>query len=189
MRRIEYNAPVTLTFAIAALGVLLLDKATGGYTTLKFFSVYRCSLRDPLAYIRFFGYVLGHSGQAHYMSNMLLMLVVGPPIEEKYGSRSLLLCIFATAFIGGIIQWVFFPGTILLGASGIVFMMIVMSSFSGGSNRSIPLTLILVIIFYLGNELVTGLSVKDNISHITHIAGGMCGAAAGFLLPKNSLRQ
>ena len=123
------------------------------------------------------------------MSNMLLMLVVGPAIEEKYGSRNLLLCIITTAFIGGIIQWLFFPRTILLGASGIVFMMIVMSSFSGGSSKSIPLTLILVIIFYLGNELVTGLSVKDNISHITHIAGGICGAVAGFVLPKNSLRQ
>jgi membrane associated rhomboid family serine protease len=189
MRRIEYNAPVTLTFAIAALGVLLLDKVTGGFTTLKFFSVYRCSLRDPLAYVRFFGYVLGHSGYGHYMNNILLMLVIGPSIEEKYGSRNLLLCIIGTALIGGIIQWIFFPETILLGASGIVFMMIVMSSFSGGSSRSIPLTLILVIIFYLGNELAVGLSVQDNISHITHIAGGLCGAAAGFMLPKSSLRQ
>lgn len=189
MRRIEYNAPVTLTFAIAAFGVLVLDKVTGGFTTFKFFSVYHCSLRDPFAYIRFFGYVLGHSGYEHYMSNILLMLVIGPSIEEKYGSRNLLLCITCTALIGGIIQWVLFPQTILLGASGIVFMMIVLSSFSGGSSKSIPLTLILVIIFYLGNEIVTGISVKDNISHITHIAGGVCGAAAGFMLPKSSLRQ
>lgn len=189
MRRIEYNAPVTLTFVIAAFVALILGKITGGFTTLKLFSVYRCSLRDPLAYIRFFGYVLGHSGYEHYMSNILLMLVIGPSIEEKYGSRNLLLCIICTALIGGIIQWVLFPNTILLGASGIVFMMIVLSSFSGGSGRKIPLTLILVLIFYLGNEIIVGLSVKDNISHITHIAGGICGAAAGFMLPKSSIRQ
>ena len=65
---------------------------------------------------------------------MMMILVVGPPLEEKYGSRPLFWAIFLTALVSGMVHWLFFPGTALLGASGIVFMMIVMSSLSGMKN-------------------------------------------------------
>ena len=77
---IRFNSPAVLTFALLSLLTLLLDSLTGGRTTMQFFSVYRSSLADPLTYIRFFGHVLGHSGYAHYMGNMLLLLLVGPAL-------------------------------------------------------------------------------------------------------------
>ena len=83
----QYNSPVILTFFLLSLGVLFLGQYTGGWTTTHLFSVYRSSLKDPLFYIRLFGHVLGHSGYSHYMNNMLLLLLVGPGLEEKYGSR------------------------------------------------------------------------------------------------------
>ena len=85
---IQYNSPVVLTFALLSLGALALGWATGGWTTLHLFCVYRSPLSDPLTYVRLVGHVLGHSGYAHYLSNMMLLLVVGPPLEEKYGSRA-----------------------------------------------------------------------------------------------------
>lgn len=88
---IRFNAPVVLSFAILSLLVLVLDSATGGASTARLFCVYRAPLTDPLTYVRFFTHVLGHSGYSHYMSNMLLLLLVGPGLEEKYGSRNLLL--------------------------------------------------------------------------------------------------
>lgn len=181
-RRIQYNSPVVLNFAFLSLLVLLLDKFTLGWTTQRLFCVYRSSLRDVLTYPRFFLHVLGHSGWEHYSGNILLMLVIGPQLEDRYGSRSLLLCITVTAFITGIIQWVFFPGTALMGASGIVFMMILMASMGGGRSGGIPLTLILVTIFYIGGEISTALSAADNISQLTHVIGGICGAVFGFAM-------
>jgi membrane associated rhomboid family serine protease len=109
------------------------------------------------------------------------MLVIGPPLEEKYGSKSLFIAIIITAFISGAIQWAVFPHGIL-GASGIVFMMIVMSSLAGMRDRSIPLTLILVAILYLGREVLDGVLKDDNTSQITHIIGGLCGAVIGYAL-------
>ena len=129
--RIQYNSPVVLSFALLSLLALLLGQLTGGWTTRALFSVYRAPLTDPLTYVRMVGHVLGHSGYAHYMGNMTLLLVVGPPLEEKYGSRRLLGCILFTALVSGLVQFIFFPGTALLGASGIVFMMIVLSSLAG----------------------------------------------------------
>ena len=181
-KRIKYNSPVVLTFALISLIVLLLGWLTGGKTTSLLFCVYRSPLSDPLTYPRFFLHVLGHSNISHYMGNIVLMLVVGPPLEEKFGSRKILLAIAITALISGIVQYIFFPSSALLGASGIVFMMIVMLSMTGAERGRIPLTMILVVIFYIGSEIIQGIFVEDNISQLTHIIGGACGAVIGFFL-------
>lgn len=113
---------------------------------------------------------------------MMLILVIGPPLEEKYGSRPLLWAIVVTALVSGLVHWLFFPGTALLGASGIVFMMIVMSSLAGMKDGCIPLTLILVLALYIGGEVVKGVTLKDNVSQLTHVVGGLCGAFLGVNL-------
>lgn len=61
---------------------------TNGRTTYHLFSVYRSSLADPLFFVRLFGHVLGHAGWDHFIGNMLLFLVIAPPLEERYGSRN-----------------------------------------------------------------------------------------------------
>jgi len=85
-----------------------------------------------------------------------------------------------TAVVSGLFHVILFSSTVLLGASGIVFMMIVLSSVAGMKNGKIPLTLILVIIIYLGGEILS-VGSKDGIAHISHILGGICGAAFGLL--------
>ena len=177
---IHFNAPVILTFALLSLLALLLGNWTNGAATHQYFSVYRSSLSDPLTYVRFIGHVLGHADYEHYMGNMLLLLLVGPGLEEKYGSGTMVWMILVTALVTGLVHFVFFPGSALLGASGVVFMMIVLSSFTAMRRGEIPVTLILVVIFYLGGEIMDGLFKKDNISQITHIVGGLCGLIFGF---------
>ncbi len=178
--RISYNSPVILSFAGISFVVLVLGFLTGGASDRLLFSVYRSSLASLLTYPRFFLHVLGHADYSHYMSNMLLLLVVGPQLESRYGSKPLLLAIVLTAFVSGFMQWLLFPSTALLGASGIVFMLIVMSSLTGVRSGELPLTLILVLVFYLGREVVAGISQNDNVSQFTHIVGGVCGALLGY---------
>ena len=180
--KLSYNAPVALTFAILALVALLLNSITNGWTTVNLFSVYRSSLSEPLTWVRFFGHVLGHSGYTHYIGNIVLILVLGPNLEDRFGSWNLLWAILVTAVIAGVVQFVFFPGSALLGASGIVFMMILLSSFGGVRNGVIPITLILVAVCYLGGELWDAIFVDDNVSQLTHIIGGLCGTVIGFAL-------
>lgn len=177
--KISYNAPVTLTYALLCLLALCLGFLTNGWTTQNLFEVYRCPL-EPLAFFRFFGHVLGHADLAHLVSNIGLLLVLGAGLEDRYGSSSLLLAILFTALVSGLIHFIFFPGTALLGASGVVFMMILLSAFGGIKSGTIPLTLIFVFIFYLGGELWNALFVQDNVSQLTHIVGGLCGTLIGF---------
>lgn len=178
--RLQYNSPVVLTFAIISLVALWLGKLTNGWTTQYLFSVWHSSLSDILTYPRMILHVLGHTDYSHYIGNMMMILVVGPGLEEKYGSRNLLSAVIITALVSGIVHWAFFPGTALLGASGIVFMMIVMASLAGMRDGRIPITLILVLVLYLGGEIADGIMLNDNVSQLTHIVGGVCGAFLGL---------
>ena len=180
--KISYNAPAALTFALISLLALVANYFTSGWVNANLCSVYRSSLADPLTYVRFFGHVLGHSGYAHYIGNMVLILVLGPNLEDRFGSWNVLWAILFTALVSGVVQFLFFPGTALLGASGIVFMMILLSSFGGVRNGTIPTTLIFVAVFYLGGELWDAIFINDNISQLTHIVGGLCGTVLGFAL-------
>ncbi len=182
--KLQFNAPVILMFTLLALGALIAGNLTGGWSTTKFFSVYRFNFADPWSYWRLFGHVLGHADWSHYMSNMVMLLVVGPPLEEKYGSWNMLWCILFTALVSGVVHCVLDPNTALLGASGVVFMLILLSSLAGMRDGAIPITLILVAVIYLGGELVAAFTSQDSVSQLTHIVGGLCGTFLGFLMAR-----
>lgn len=179
LKRISYNSPVILTFTFLCLLALLLGYLTKQATTVLLFEVYRGSLRDILFYFRLFGHVLGHANWDHLVSNSLMILVLGPVLEEKYGAKKMVAMIAVTAFVTGILN-IILTNNALLGASGIVFMLILLSSIVNIQKGKIPLTLILVVVIYIGREVANGLLVKDNISQFTHIIGGICGGAFGY---------
>lgn len=184
---ISFNSPVVLTFSLICFGSLILSTVTGGLTNDLLFSVYRSSLLSPLTYIRMIGHVFGHAGWDHFIGNMTLLLVVGPLLEEKYGSKNIMIVILATAVITGLVNFIFFPHVQLLGASGVVFAFILLSSFTSLKEGKIPLTFILVVLIYIGGQIYDGLFVKDNVSNLTHIIGGGVGSGLGYIMGKNKI--
>lgn len=178
-KRIENKTPTTITFVIVCIIALILNNLTNGYTNLKFFSTYHSSLTDIFTYLRFFTHVFGHVSYEHFTSNILLILVLGPALELRYGSKKLMSYILITAGITGVLNYIFFPKVVLLGASGIVFMMIVLNAYIKTSSGSIALSFIIVIVIYLGKEIYGALILKDYISQFAHIIGGVCGWVLG----------
>ncbi|WNJ19949.1 rhomboid family intramembrane serine protease [Pontibacter sp. G13] len=184
--KLQYNAPVVLTFTLICSAVLLLDPITGDNLIKDFFTVYpEFNLAKPAWYLRLFTHVIGHGNWEHLVGNFTFILLLGPILEEKYGSRDLLLMIVVTSFVTGILQVLVFDQA-LLGASGIVFMMILLSSitnFQGG----IPITFVLVVILFLGKEVVNSFGT-DNVSQFAHIIGGILGGIFGFVLEDQKLK-
>lgn len=181
INKIKFNAPTVLTFTILSFIVLLISQMTDGAFAMKYFSSYRGSLASPLTYFRAVSHVLGHANFQHWFYNISLLLVIGSMLEEKYGSFIIAESILITALVTGIINMVFFS-TALLGASGVVFMMIVLGSITGTKeDGEIPLSLILVLLMYIGKEVYQGIVNVDNISQLTHIIGGSSGAVLGFV--------
>jgi len=182
--RITYNAPVVLTFALISGAVLLGDTLFGGvFTTTIFSAPGSFSVFSPFDYVRIVAHIAGHANLAHLMGNFMLILLIGPLLEEKYGSWPLCIMILVTAATTGILNAAFFE-TGVLGASGIVFMMIILSSITEADDGEIPLTFILVIALYVFTEIV-GSFAKDGVSQFSHIMGGICGSIFGFLLMRN----
>ena len=177
--KIKINAPVTIGFVCICLFVLFINMSTD-FNTLSYFVTYRDSLRNPMTYIRWITYIFGHSDWSHFTSNMTFILLLGPMIEEKYGSRKLCIMIGITGIIGAILNSLLFYNTVLGGSSGIVFMLMIVSSITSVKQKEIPLTLILVFVIFVGKEIYSALFEQDSISQLTHIAGGFCGAYFGL---------
>ncbi|MCR4633679.1 MAG: rhomboid family intramembrane serine protease [Erysipelotrichaceae bacterium] len=175
---IYLNAPLTMSFVVICLSALALDYLTAGKSTVLLFSTYGSSWLSPLTYIRLFLHIFGHGGVQHLISNMLYILLLGPMLEEKYHDK-LITVVFTTAVVTGVIHNILQPHVMLLGASGVVFAFILLASITG-KEKGIPITLILVALLWLGQEIYNGFLSSDNISQITHIIGGISGAGLGL---------
>ena len=180
--KITNNSPVILGFALVSLGVLVLNILTGGRSNRLLFMTWHSSLKSPLTYLRFFTHILGHNGWSHYIGNMAYILLLGPMLEEKYGSLKILEVMGITGLVTGLITYFFFPLVALCGASGVVFAFILLTSFTSFRAGELPVTVILVALIYLGQQVYEGLFVQDNISNLSHIAGGVVGAVSGYRL-------
>lgn len=180
--QVSYNSPVILTFAVICLITLILNLITRGSSNHLLFVTYRTSFKDPMMYVRFFTHIFGHADFEHFLANMGYVLLIGPLLEEKYGSKKLLSMILVTAFITGLLNAIFFPHTGLLGASGVVFMFIMLASITEIKDRKVPLSFILIVIIYLGQQVYDGIFVADNISQFAHIVGGIAGSVMGFFM-------
>ena len=179
--RIKYNAPTVLTFTIFSAIVLLLSQTLVPGLIENVFMVpgrNAFQIKNPFHLMSIVTHVIGHGDWSHLISNFTLILLIGPMLEERYGSKLLLIMMIVTAFVTGILNVIFFQ-SYLLGASGVVFMMILLSSFTNFSRGEIPLTFILVLILYMGVQLLDSLK-SDNISQFAHIVGGLCGSFFGF---------
>ena len=165
--RVSFNSPVILVFSIICLLVLGLGYLTGGVSDDLLFCVYRSSFTDPLTYFRFFGHVLGHANWEHFIGNITMILVI-----------------LVTAFVTGVIHFIFFPGVALMGASGIVFAFILLASMTSIEDGKIPLTFILVAVIYIGGQIRDGIFINDNVSNLTHIVGGVVGSVLGIAMNK-----
>ena len=187
--RIAFNAPVTLTFAALCVLASVIDLLTGGAANRLIFSVYGAPLSDPLTFVRCVCHVLGHAGWDHLIGNMMYILLLGPMIEEKYGPKNTAVVILAAAVVTGALYMAFFPRSRLLGASGVAFAFILISSVTVREDRTIPVTFILVALLYLGQQVYEGITVKDNVSQMTHIAGGAVGSVLGFALSKKKKKD
>ena len=184
--RLKYNSPVILTFTLISTMIHLLNQYV--FTINNYFTVPGTLIgAGAPEYMGIVTHILGHSGWEHLLGNFSLILLLGPILEEKYGSGKILLMILITALATGVLN-ILFLDTGLLGASGIVFMLILLSSITNYKNGDIPITFILVVILYLGKEVWSSFD-DDQVSQFGHILGGIFGAIFGFLINRKVIRE
>lgn len=178
----QYNSVVILTYFFLCLIIMIIDKIFKGKFVEKFFSISKKdSWLNPITYFKMFSHSLGHADWNHLYNNFVKILLIGPMIEEKYGSINLLIRVLITSLLIGLIYKIFNLGRVK-GASGVLYMLIILSSFVNMEGGKIPITLALIIIFFVADDIIKFIKREDdNISHIGHLIGAICGVVFGIL--------
>lgn len=144
------------------------------------------NLSGARAYVGLFGHILAHRSWEHLLGNFTLILLLGPILEERRGSVTLLFMILATALVTGLMNLVL-SDSALIGASGVAFMMVLLASMANMRSGDIPLTFIAVAVIYPGGEIVRAF-VSDDVSQMAHLGGGAIGALFGFIMANDRKR-
>ena len=186
---LKYNAPITLTFALLSLLALALNELTDGWTTQNLFSFYKSPLSDYLTFPRAILHVLGNTSLTACTANIIVLLVIGPAAEERFGSAKVLFAILLTAIAGSLLVWFFFPEASIMGANGVLFMMMVLASFASMRGGAVPITLLLVLILFLGSEVVQTISGAAGLPELTHIVGGAIGLLLGLIFSRGGVEE
>ena len=176
--KLKFNSPVILGISLICVAVFVLDKVMVG-TLMPYFTLGNVNTSSALSLLTLFTHVIGHASIEHLMGNLTFILLLGPIVEEKYGDSRTLFMMLITALVTGILNLLFFH-TGLMGASGIVFMLILLVSFTNTKSGEIPVTFILVALLFIGKEVIESLNT-DQISQFAHIIGGVCGSVFGFV--------
>lgn len=185
--KLSYDAPVTLTFSLVCIVVYLLDtfllknfltnniltSPTSSGGSLPFvFSKFS-------SYPRLILYVFSSKSISLLLANLIFILLLGPSMEERYGSVVVGIMMAVSALFAGVLNACFCK-TSLQGAAPIVFMMIFLSAFMAFTKKKIPISFICVIGMYIAFECIQH-GAKGIVGVIINVAGGLCGSLFAFL--------
>ena len=190
--KVAYDAPVTLSFVIVCTIIFLLNlllaksgKAEGLQSLLASPTnqggVLPFIPSSPVSYLRLLFYIFGAGGKAVSASvmftNLILIMLLGPAMEERYGSVIIGIMIFVSALFSGVLNACFCE-TSLVGAVPLVSMMIFLNAFMSFSKKKFPLSFGVVMVLFIVLQSVSGLGA---VKIIICIAGGLCGSLFAFL--------
>ncbi len=176
MGKIRFEAPLTLFLTagcILATYLPLADSlAIGGSLA---------SLLHPWTWVRLLLWPFVHETTSHLLGNLMLFLILSPQIELRQGWLRYLAYLGFCSVVIGLGHLTFgAPGSFLVGASGWVFMLILLSTFVTNAQGTIPLHTLLVAGLYGWQELRAALT-PNQVSHFAHFLGGICGLLFGYL--------
>lgn len=177
--RIEFNAPVTVCYALAALAATILPVQG----KLAIHGPVR--LLDSDFLLSLFTWTLAHGGMTHLLSNFVVILLAGPLLEDRFGSLRMLGVLVTASVLVGLTHCILDPRGALIGASGTVFCLIMLTAMLAERSGTIPITMLLVAAFYLGREMA-GLFANDGVSQMAHILGGVLGVMLGLVMRSHS---
>ena len=177
----SYNSIVIISYFLICLIFVILNAILNGKIN-DFFAVRRGSFLNPMNYVRLLTTGLCHEDWAHFRNNFIIILLVGPMLEEKYGSIQLLEMLLITTALSSMLHFIFHNNG-SIGASDNVYMMVVLCSIVNITEGKIPITLVLIFLFYVADELIKMFTKKkDHIAHDSHIIGAICGFIYGYFI-------
>lgn len=184
---VSYDAPVTLTFSLISLLVFIIFqvilKSKNGIITIGAPTMSGGEspfvFANPLCYFRMIIHVFSAETFAVLISNLMILLLLGPVLEEYYGSVIVGIMMIVSALLSGVLNACFCKHS-ATGSESIVFMLILLNGFISVNKKKIPLASVFVLILFIVGQCKNGVS-DGLIIMITNIAGGLCGSLLAFM--------
>jgi membrane associated rhomboid family serine protease len=194
IQSIDIDAPFSLIFSLLCLIVHLLSSIFGSSFTTSYFGIPSLSIFNflsPFSYFRMISQIFGHSNWQHLSGNLVYILLVGPNCEREYGCYKICIIVFLTAISSSLSHLFFGPrDSIQLGASGVVFMFILLNSLIETKTHHIPLTFICQVGIWCSKEFISNFwSQEGGISHLAHLTGALVGTLSGYYFQQQKERN
>ncbi len=183
--KISYDAPVTLTFVIVCVILFLLNtyvikngavgKVLASPTSTS--GSFPFIVSQPLSYLRLFLYIFGSDNILFLFSNLYLIMLLGPAMEERYGSVIIGIMIFVSALFSGVLN-ACFSSKSLIGALPVASMILFLNVFNSFLKKKLPLSFVLIIALFVSLEAYCRVNA---IHFIICMAGGLCGSLFALL--------
>lgn len=197
-----FDSPVVLVFSVVSAVIFISDLILKLNLSEKIFecpgakSVPAFDFKSALSYVKLVIYPFGGENSTSFFLNIGFILLLGPVLEERYGSIMLALMIFITSLVGGVLTACVSTFGIY-GCGGIVFMMIILSVLSVFIKKQLPVSWIFIFALYLAFSLFSGKKIsgfmpfmQNNVPVFIQLASGICGSLFGFFVcPKKRSSQ
>ena len=182
-----YDSPVMLTFALVALVLFVLDTFAfkGKLNSLWLTAPTAAGGTFPFAFsdfrsiIRLFVHVFASSDRYVLICNLIFILLLGPAMEERYGSIIIGIMIFVASLFSGVLNACFCKNTVG-GAEPVVFMLILLWTMMHLSRSKISASAIAVIALFICMECFAK-NPNGVVGVAIVAAGGLCGSLFAFL--------
>ena len=182
-----YDAPVMLSFVLAVLVIFMLDtfvfKGTLAEKWLLSPTAAEGSLpfafSDFTSILRLFLHVLGGRDIPFLICNLIFILLLGPQMEERYGSVIIGIMIFVAALFSGVLNACFCKVPVS-GSEPVVFMLILLCAMMHLSRSKVSASALAVIILF-AVMLVLRKNPNGTAGVLITLAGGLCGSLFAFL--------
>lgn len=185
--KFSYDAPVSQTFVIITVAIFLLDllvfklklntsyliAPTSAAGNLPF------SLKEPLSWVRLLFYIFGGTDKALLFTNLLFVILIGPTMEERYGSIIIGLMFFVSAMFTGVLN-VCACKFGISGCSSVVFMLLILNALMFFTKKTVSATSITMILLFVCREFFIQ-NPNGIAGTLITLAGGLCGSLFAFI--------
>lgn len=159
---------------------------------------------DPSQAYRFLTAMYVHAGALHVLMNMLILVLIGVPFEDRIGTFRWMAIYLVTGIIGAAVDGGFAAAAgswhIGVGASGAIFG--VMGAFAVLYPRDeipmvlgfvflqkVPVFVAVIVMALIESVYLLGTTPGDNIGHLVHVASLVAGVALGLPLGRAAREQ
>lgn len=189
--KIKFDSPFSISFSVISFAIFILDLLTKGKLISSLFTCLGSKVsenpfnfKSAVCWLSVIFHEFGTSSWNSLFINLSFILLIGPALEIKYGIPVLSLMTFISSLVTGVLTATICPVPVT-GCESIIFTLIILASLTEFTKKNIPLSWILIFVFFLSYQFISSEKAALNIKLLPvliKLIGGITGSLFGFMV-------